>query len=114
MSNIAVAGGLGHMGRTIVEVLREELPSETTVFSLGRKAPEDDERKKDFLAVDYTDVAGTAKLLADNKVGTVICAIGVQDPVTSAAQVSLVEASVQAGTVTRFIASDWGFEHTKE
>lgn len=113
MSNIAVAGGLGHMGRTIVEVLRESL-KDTTVYALGRKAPEDDARKESFLAVDYADVAGTSKILADNKVGTVICAISIQDPKTSAAQLSLVEAAVQAGTVTQFIASDWGFEHSPE
>lgn len=113
MSNIAVAGGLGNMGRTIVEVLRESL-TETTIFALGRKAPEDDARKEAFLAVDYSDVAATSKTLADNKVGTVICAISVQDPTACAAQLSLIEAAVQSGTVTRFIASDWGFEHSKE
>jgi hypothetical protein len=101
------------MGRTIVEVLRESLP-ETTVFALGRKAPEDEDRKKSFLAVDYSDVVATSKTLADNKIGTVICAISVQDPTSSAAQLSLIEAAVQAGTVTHFIASDWGMQHSKE
>ncbi|KAL1887494.1 hypothetical protein Sste5346_010193 [Sporothrix stenoceras] len=113
MSNIAVAGGLGHMGRTIVEVLRESL-TDTTVFALGRKAPEDEAQKESFLTVDYSDVAVTAKTLADNKVGTVICAISVQDQTTCAAQLSLIEAAVQAGIVTHFIASDWGFEHSKD
>ncbi|CAK7235896.1 hypothetical protein SBRCBS47491_009451 [Sporothrix bragantina] len=113
MLNIAVAGGLGHMGRTLVEVLRESLP-QTTTFVLGRKTPEDEASKKSFLAVDYADVTATSKTLADNKIGTIISAIGVQDPTSSASQVSLVEAAVQSGSVTRFVASDWGAEHAKD
>ncbi|ERS97613.1 hypothetical protein HMPREF1624_05784 [Sporothrix schenckii ATCC 58251] len=113
MSNIAVAGGHGNVGRTLVEVLRASLP-EATVFALGRKTPEDAARKELSLAVDYSDVAATTKTLADNNIGTVISAISVMDATSSAAQLSLIEAAVQSGTVARFIASDWGMEHSTD
>ncbi|OAA59643.1 NAD(P)-binding domain protein [Niveomyces insectorum RCEF 264] len=112
MSAIAVPGGSGHLGRTIVEVLQDT--TEHTVFVLGRKAPEEESKKASFLVVDYGDVAGTAKLLASNNIGTIVSTMSIVNKEAGDAQINLVNAAVASGTVKRFVASDWGVEHTPE
>ncbi|KAK5632191.1 hypothetical protein RRF57_007905 [Xylaria bambusicola] len=65
------------------------------------------------ISVDYNDVDSMAKVLADNKVHTIISALRVFDAPTSEAEVNLVRATVQAGNPKRFIASVWGIQYSK-
>ncbi|UKZ78246.1 hypothetical protein TrVFT333_005982 [Trichoderma virens FT-333] len=105
MSVIAVAGGTGNVGRTIVETLAES--SEYKVIVLGRKAQAVVENIPTF-AVDYVDIDATAELLRQHNVVTVISAIQVTDETSSAAEIGLIKAAEQSSTVSRFIASGWG------
>jgi hypothetical protein len=62
--------------------------------------------------VDYSNVAETAQKLASNNVEVIISTISVMDATSGAAQVNLVRAASQSGTVKRFISSEWGAPHT--
>ncbi|KAJ9616966.1 hypothetical protein H2200_000686 [Cladophialophora chaetospira] len=102
---VAVAGGSGNLGRTIVEVLRES--TRLTVLVIGRKtasrSPDDS-----FLAVDYANVDATAQLLAEHKVHTIISTIQGLHPTASDSQVSLIRAAGQSSSVKRIIAGGFG------
>lgn len=109
---VAVAGGTGHLGQAIVEVLKEN--PKHKVIVLGRKAPEKTDPDAPALVVDYSDIEGTAQLLADNDVHTVISTILVTDETGSTAQINLIKAATKSAATKRFIASDWGIEHSEE
>ncbi|KAL7947577.1 hypothetical protein V8C42DRAFT_318153 [Trichoderma barbatum] len=108
---IAVAGGTGSFGRTLVEELKKSPLYDIIV--LARKAPEVNDEKAPVVAVDYNKVDETAQQLASNKVEVVISTISVVDEVSAASQVDLVKAASKAGTVKRFITSEWGLPHTE-
>ncbi|KAL6895098.1 hypothetical protein GGI43DRAFT_429204 [Trichoderma evansii] len=105
MSVVAVAGGMGNVGRTIVESLAAS-PS-YKVIVLGRKVRMGMDNIPCY-AVDYTDVDATAKLLVQHEVKVVISTIQVTDETSSTAEIKLIKAAGQSSTVSRFIASGWG------
>ncbi|KAJ3539925.1 hypothetical protein NM208_g5290 [Fusarium decemcellulare] len=101
MVRIAVAGGFGDVGRTIVEVLGEN--SQNQVFTLSRK-PVD----KDFaLCVDYDNVAGLHRVLEENSIEVAISCLSITDPTISKAEINLVRAAQLSSSTGRFIASQW-------
>ncbi|KAL6872128.1 NAD(P)-binding protein [Trichoderma novae-zelandiae] len=107
---IAVAGGTGSFGRTLVDELKKS--PLYSVIVLARKAPEEQDEKAPVIAVDYGNVAETAQKLASNNVKVIISTISVMDAASGTAQVNLVKAASQSGTVKRFVASEWGAPHT--
>ncbi|KAJ4102383.1 hypothetical protein NW760_010218 [Fusarium oxysporum] len=109
MPTVAVAGGSGHVGRTIVEVLGAS--KEHEVLVLGRSVPEKNKLGQAFVVVDYDDVEATAALLKTRGVHTIISAIVIIDPSSSSSQVNLVKAAALSGTVRRFITSEWSVPH---
>ncbi|KAH8647946.1 hypothetical protein BX600DRAFT_518347 [Xylariales sp. PMI_506] len=106
---VAVAGGSGNLGRTIVEVLKES--QQHKVIVLARKAIDTTDPAAPLFVVNYDDVEGTSRILADNNVHTVISTIQVGDETSSAAQVNLVKASAISDPTRRFVANDWGPRH---
>ncbi|KAE8154880.1 hypothetical protein BDV25DRAFT_135522 [Aspergillus avenaceus] len=103
MGIIAVAGGTGSIGRTIVEALVERGAHD--VFVLTRKARESDNVK--FLAVDYGDVNGIAQALEEARVDTVICAFGMESDAISQAQINLIHAAERSTVTKRFMVSGY-------
>ncbi|KAH8807668.1 hypothetical protein F5884DRAFT_345008 [Xylogone sp. PMI_703] len=109
---VAVAGGTGNLGKALVEVLKDSPKHKVVVLS--RKPVENAFPNTAVVVVNYEDVDGTAKLLASNDVHTVISTIRVLDPVSSAAEVSLIRASARSNTIKRFITSSWGILHDEK
>ncbi|KAF6817734.1 NmrA-like family protein [Colletotrichum musicola] len=101
---VAVAGGTGDVGRTIVDqlvatgrnpiVLCRKVPSETRTNGLK------------FLAVNYDNVEETAKTLEAHRVDTVISAMNIEGP-SERAQLNLIAAADKSQTTWRFIPSDF-------
>ncbi|KAH7483720.1 hypothetical protein FOMA001_g7369 [Fusarium oxysporum f. sp. matthiolae] len=112
MPTVAVAGGSGHVGRTIVEVLGAS--KEHEVLVLGRSVPEKNKLDQAFVVVDYDDIEATAALLKTRGVHTIISAIVIIDLSSSSSQVNLVKAAAPSGTVRRFITSEWSVPHSEE
>ncbi|KAL7906507.1 hypothetical protein GGI35DRAFT_471070 [Trichoderma velutinum] len=108
---IAVAGGTGSVGRTIVDELKKSPLYDVIV--LARKAPEVNDKEAPVVAVDYNNVAETAQKLASHKVEVIISTISVVDELSAGCQNDLIKAASQSGTVKRFIASEWGTPHTE-
>ncbi|TVY71786.1 Oxidoreductase BOA1 [Fusarium oxysporum f. sp. cubense] len=112
MPTVTVAGGSGHVGRTIVEVLGAS--KEHEVLVLGRSVPEKNKLDQPFVVVDYDDVEATAALLKTRGVHTIISAIVIIDPSSSSSQVNKVRAAALSGTVRRFITSEWSVPHSED
>ncbi|KAF6804239.1 hypothetical protein CSOJ01_10326 [Colletotrichum sojae] len=107
MTRVAVAGGKGDVGRTIVEVLRSN--PKHTVLVLSRKeakeTPQEDEAST--IAADYSDVEGLKGILEDNDIETVISCLSLVNEASSNAEVNLIRAASAASPTKRFIASLW-------
>ncbi|KAF5232967.1 hypothetical protein FAUST_8455 [Fusarium austroamericanum] len=111
MKVIAVAGGTGSVGSTIVDGLVEY--GKHKVFALSRT-----ERPStgavNYLKVDYSDIDATTKALEEANVNTVICAIAVISPESNQAQKNLIQAAAQSRPTKRFVISSFDTLHMKE
>ncbi|KAH7254323.1 uncharacterized protein BKA55DRAFT_593887 [Fusarium redolens] len=96
---VAVAGGQGDVGRTIVEVLSQNPHNQVLVLS--RKKLDDGST----VYVDYTDVSHIRDSLDKNNVEVVISCLNVISPEASQAEVNLARACDSCSTTRRFIAS---------
>ncbi|KAI9900140.1 hypothetical protein N3K66_004402 [Trichothecium roseum] len=111
MPVIAVAGGSGPVGRTIVEAL--VIHGGHTVHVLSRT----DRPLKDgvkFLKVDYSDVEAMSRALAESKIDIIICAIGVFSPESSQVQQNLILAAEKSITTNKFLVASFDMLHLRE
>ncbi|KAK3319634.1 hypothetical protein B0T19DRAFT_432790 [Cercophora scortea] len=107
MPVIAVAGGTGNVGQTIVDALLADKKYEVIVLSRNANEERAKELGVQILAVDYTDVVGLTKTLEDHNVHTLISAIVMWTKENGAAEVNLIKATDASRTTKRMISSDW-------
>ncbi|GJC87178.1 oxidoreductase swnN [Colletotrichum liriopes] len=110
---VAVAGGTGGLGKTVIEQLLVSGKHEILVFS--RKAPT--EQTNDgikLILVDYSNVASLVETLDSNNVETVISTIGLHTEETEKAQLNLIQAAKQSKFTKRFMPSEFGLINTPE
>jgi len=112
MGVVAVAGGTGGIGKTIVEELVRQKKHEVVVLS--RKASTVPELSIPVLAADYTNTAGMTNLLKEHNIDIVISALGLFSEDSAQAQLNLINAAIAAGTVKKFIPSEYGIKYTEE
>ncbi|KAM3518129.1 hypothetical protein NHJ13051_008418 [Beauveria bassiana] len=116
MQVVAVAGGTGKLGRTIVEAILQS--SEYEVIILSRKP--DPQLEKDIGApivpTDYYDTKAITKILEDRNVHTLVSAITMGSPADGRPppEIQLIQAADASKCTKRMISSDWGFPHTKD
>ncbi|KAL4955451.1 pyridoxal phosphate-dependent transferase [Aspergillus filifer] len=111
---IAIAGGSGGVGQTLVDVLTQEAKYEVIV--LTRKAKQNNpilSRAKQ-LEVDYGDVAGLTKQLDEHKIETAISALSLYEDAHSEAQLNLIRAADGAECTKKFIPSEYSFIQTED
>ncbi|KAJ4341946.1 hypothetical protein N0V95_007071 [Ascochyta clinopodiicola] len=102
---VAVVGGTGNVGRTIVDAFKEN--GEHEVIVLARKVPEGDHAVPVF-AVEYSNIEQLAQILEENKVHTVISTIVMYDPVAAQSERNLIAAAAKSASTKRFVQSNWG------
>ncbi|KAF5962284.1 nmra-like family protein [Fusarium bulbicola] len=111
MAVVAVAGGTGNLGRTLVEAILAA--GDFTVVVLARKSDPEKEKELDttIVAVDYTDVNDLVAKLDEHKVNTVISTIdtmmGGSEP-----ELNLIKAADRSSSVKRFIPSVWDCKYS--
>ncbi|KAH7010107.1 hypothetical protein EDB80DRAFT_763228 [Ilyonectria destructans] len=105
MVNVAVLGGTGHVGKTIVEVLNDD--PKHSVIILSRKTSTPDTGVP-LVAVDYADVQSLKAVLEHHKIHTVISCVGVHDQAIADVQAAVIQAAEISSTTKRFVASNWG------
>ncbi|KAF9875393.1 hypothetical protein CkaCkLH20_07213 [Colletotrichum karsti] len=111
MAIVAVAGGSGPVGRTIIDGLVAHGGHKVFVLSRTSRPTQNGVQ---YVAVDYKDIDGTAKILEDNKIETVISAMGVIKAETSESQIQLVKAANKSTSTRRFVVSAYDMLHKRE
>ncbi|OQD64471.1 hypothetical protein PENPOL_c007G08988 [Penicillium polonicum] len=112
MTVIAVAGGTGGVGKTIVEKL---LDSKFDIVVLSRSVkPDLSSQNIQNVQINYEDIPSMARVLERHNVHTIVSAIGLVSDETSQSQLNLIEAAEKSASTKRFIPSEYSFVQTTE
>ncbi|RSM06219.1 hypothetical protein CEP52_005854 [Fusarium oligoseptatum] len=111
-STVAVAGGTGGVGRTIIEAILAD--GKLDVIILSRKHDEQKEKQigARVIPVDYTNVEALTKVLEDNAVHTVISTIDIMS--SAEPELNLIAAADKSAPTKRYVGNVWGVDYTDE
>ncbi|RMJ19900.1 hypothetical protein CDV36_000427 [Fusarium kuroshium] len=105
MVNVAVLGGSGHVGKTIVDALKEH-PNHTVIV-LSRQAPSTVDPDAPTVLVQYDDEESLKSALETHEIDTVISCLGVHDDKLAEVEAAVIRASDRSKHTKRFIPSNW-------
>ncbi|KAL8801473.1 MAG: hypothetical protein Q9182_004440 [Xanthomendoza sp. 2 TL-2023] len=110
MVRIAIAGGTGGLGRTLVEELMQG--NEHDVFILSRKTalPFEVSKNVHLLTPTYDNLDSLVDLLKANEIHTLMSTLSPPTPEVHQIELNLIRAASQSGTVKRFVPSEWGVD----
>jgi uncharacterized protein YbjT (DUF2867 family) len=128
---IAVAGGTGAVGRSIVEAFISQGKHEVIVLSrtvcqiLGSTfhcransqkadAAKEKELGVQLIATDYEDVAVLTKIFEDNNVHTIISALNMMPNAGGPLELNLIRAADASKTTKRMVPSEYGHPQHEE
>ncbi|PTU21450.1 hypothetical protein P175DRAFT_0556420 [Aspergillus ochraceoroseus IBT 24754] len=116
MAIVAVAGGSGDLGRTIVHALVEQGRHTVYILTRQRSSGKHETHKTDqtgasLVEIDYGNVAAISSQLQEHQIDTVISAINLFWPGASQAQLNLIQAAADSGVVTRFVPSEFNIDY---
>ncbi|KAF1851632.1 phosphoserine aminotransferase [Cucurbitaria berberidis CBS 394.84] len=114
MSTVAVAGGLGDLGRTIIDAVLASTPQHkihilTRKTSGGKHKPP---HGVNVVEVDYSSPSAMAQTLRDLKIDTVISTLNLDFEVISQSNINLIRGAAESGVVKRFIPSDFNVDYS--
>ncbi|KAH6678237.1 nmrA-like family protein [Halenospora varia] len=113
MVNVAIAGGTGSVGRTIVETMEGHQTHKA--FILSRKAiAQDDQFGASCIQVDYDDIESLKAILEEHQIHTVISTFGISGDSLSKSQLNLIKASTASQATKRFIPSSFAIPYPRE
>jgi len=101
---VAVAGGTGAVGRTIVKALVDS--DNHKVFVLSRTSTAGTPAAQ-HLALDYNNVNQIESILRENGINVVVSALVLLDSNAAKSQINLIRGAAQSTTVTKFIPSEY-------
>ncbi|KAH7129109.1 hypothetical protein EDB81DRAFT_661985 [Dactylonectria macrodidyma] len=106
MSRVAIAGGTGGLGVTIIEAIIA--CKKHNVFVLSRNETDAFLKQPEVtvLIIDYLSPENIADVLRENAIDTVISCLSMNTEEAGQAQLNLIEGAVKSTTVRRFAPSD--------
>jgi saccharopine dehydrogenase-like NADP-dependent oxidoreductase len=122
---VAVAGGTGGLGRTVLDAIADSGEHNAIVLSRTVSSPNagvfvqaysthtiqaaDATATNAFrrFALDYGNVDQIKHVLQENKVDVVVSCLVLVDEGSAQSQINLIRAAAQSGTVTRFIPTEY-------
>ncbi|KAA8650842.1 uncharacterized protein ATNIH1004_003531 [Aspergillus tanneri] len=111
MGVIAVSGGTGSVGRTIVEALVATQKHKVIVLTRAERASNKDIT---YLQVNYEDVDAASAVLESAAVDTVISALSMITEQSNEAQLNLIQAANKSKSTRRFVISAFDMYLTEE
>ncbi|KAJ4256889.1 hypothetical protein NW762_008985 [Fusarium torreyae] len=113
MVKVAIAGGSGHIGRTLVDAIKETTSHEVLILSRKPNPEVEAETRVPVIDVDYSDVNALTRLLEEQRIHTVVSAITMMQVGFGQEnnEISLIRAADASTFTKRMIATDWGFPH---
>ncbi|OAL49202.1 NAD(P)-binding protein [Pyrenochaeta sp. DS3sAY3a] len=112
MAVIAVAGGAGKLGRTIVEAILKQGKHQVVILSRQGSESKAKDIGAPVLGLDYSNVEAIRDVLQSNDIGTVISTLNTMGD--AAPETALVKAADLSSTTKRFIPNSWGVKNTPE
>ncbi|KAK0374324.1 hypothetical protein CLIM01_08314 [Colletotrichum limetticola] len=113
MVNVAIAGGTGAVGRTLIEVLATQTKHQA--FILSRKAPNPEETPlAPTFEVDYSNVDALKAFLEEHDIHTVISAFGITATSLATSQLNLIKAADLSSATKRFIPSSFAMRYPED
>ncbi|SPJ78877.1 uncharacterized protein FTOL_07268 [Fusarium torulosum] len=112
MSVIAVAGGTGGVGRAIIDALNATGKFEVVILSRKPSKEKEQEFGSRIVTVDYENIPGLAKVLEENKIGTVISTLEMM--AGPGPEEALIRAADKSTITKRYIPSIWGVPYSEE
>ncbi|KAL6246548.1 hypothetical protein RBB50_006786 [Rhinocladiella similis] len=111
MTVVAVAGGTGDLGRTIVEAIAKT--GKHTVYVLSRNADPTHPiaAVAKLVALDYDSPSKISDVLQQLHIETVISTLNLNWPGSPQSQLNLIQGSAQSGVVKRFIPSEFNIDY---
>ncbi|CAN9100944.1 unnamed protein product [Alternaria alternata] len=111
MVTVAIAGGTGGVGRTIIEELVGQDKHEVLILSRkANKIPGLESVR--VIEADYEDVASVKQSLQKHNVEVVISALALFTEESAKAQMNLIQAAIDSGSVKRFMPSEYGVNYS--
>ncbi|EFQ97952.1 hypothetical protein MGYG_00988 [Nannizzia gypsea CBS 118893] len=103
---VAVAGGTGGVGQTVLDAIAKSGKHKAIVLSRsgGATGAADEPRR---YAMDYGNVEQMKSILQENNVEVIVSALLLSDEEVAKSQINLIRAAAQSGTVTKFIPSEY-------
>ncbi|KXH53076.1 hypothetical protein CSAL01_09821 [Colletotrichum salicis] len=113
MVNVAIAGGTGAVGRTLVEVLSTQ--TKHKAFILSRKGPNPEETPlAPTFEVDYANIDALKTFLEEHNIHTVISAFGITATSLATSQLNLIKAADLSSATKRFIPSSFAMRYPED
>ncbi|OAL45755.1 NmrA-like family protein [Pyrenochaeta sp. DS3sAY3a] len=112
MVKVAIAGGTGVVGKTLVEVLAGQSNHDGIV--LTRKKQEYADQILPHFVVDYENVASLTAFLQEHDVHTIISAFGINGSSLTVSQMNLIKAANNSTTTKRFIPSSFAIAYPQD
>ncbi|KAK5048685.1 hypothetical protein LTR84_005776 [Exophiala bonariae] len=112
MVTVAVAGGTGGVGRTVVEELVRQGKHKVVILSRQSK-PLPRLESVPVFATDYDDIASTAALLKKHDIAVIISALSLFTEEVGEAQIKLIQAAINSNTTKRFMPSEFAFNYLR-
>ncbi|KAK2839265.1 hypothetical protein FQN49_006314 [Arthroderma sp. PD_2] len=103
---VAVAGGTGGVGRTVLDAIAKSGEHKAIVLSrMAANATTANEPRR--FAIDYTNVEQMKLVFQENNVEAVVSALLLVDEGVAQSQINLIRAAAQSGIVSKFIPSEY-------
>ncbi|EHA18950.1 hypothetical protein ASPNIDRAFT_54129 [Aspergillus niger ATCC 1015] len=113
MVNVAIAGGTGAVGRTLLEVMASQ--TRHRAFALTRREPTEDEQLLGpTYQVNYEDIDSLTLFLEEHNIHTVISAFGINATSLATSQLNLIKAADASSVTKRFIPSSFAIPYPEE
>ncbi|KAJ0122445.1 hypothetical protein J7T55_002958 [Diaporthe amygdali] len=113
MVNVAIAGGTGAVGRSLVEAMASQETHHAMI--LTRKGSNKGENAlAPVFNVDYSDVDALKSFLEEHNVHTVISAFGITATSLATSQLNLIKAADASSVTKRFIPSSFAIPYPED
>ncbi|KAM3509770.1 hypothetical protein MY11210_006173 [Beauveria gryllotalpidicola] len=104
---VAVAGGTGGVGRTVLDAIAKSGEHEAIVLSRTETAAASTANEPRRFAVDYDKIEQMKQVFEENNVEVVVSALLLVDEGVAQSQINLIRAAAQSKTVKKFIPSEY-------
>ncbi|KAF5695375.1 hypothetical protein FDENT_458 [Fusarium denticulatum] len=112
MVKVAIAGGTGAVGKTLVDVLAGQTKHQGMILTRQELIKQD--LALPYAVVNYDDVGSLTAVLEEHQVHTVISAFGINGKSLAISQINLIQAASASKVTQRFIPSSFATAYPEE